>query len=111
MIRALYKAVEMHGGSGVPLSQLGSDFRVSELKKDPTLKNWKLLDILGWKECENVFEMQASPGVTGGVAVKLQPGAEAALPDAEEAAEVVDMNEALLPDRIDNPKTLKDKHQ
>eukprot|EP00929_Paragymnodinium_shiwhaense_P025363 TRINITY_DN1535_c1_g1_i1.p1 TRINITY_DN1535_c1_g1~~TRINITY_DN1535_c1_g1_i1.p1 ORF type:complete len:668 (+),score=120.52 TRINITY_DN1535_c1_g1_i1:48-2051(+) len=111
MIRALYKAVEMHGGSGVTLSQLGADYKVSELKKDPYLKSWKLLDILSWKECENVFEMQAAAGVTGGVAVKLQPGAEAALPNAEEAAEIVDMNEAMLPERIESPKNLKDKHQ
>lgn len=34
MVRALHNAVEMHTGKAVTLSQLGSDFKVSQLKKD-----------------------------------------------------------------------------
>lgn len=109
LVRALYRAMDMHAGQSVSLSQLGSDFKVAELKKDPHFKNWRLLDIL--KEYENVFELTAATGVTGGMAVKLQPGAEAALPDADSAAELVNEAELLLPERIENPKGMRDRIQ
>jgi len=106
---ALYEAVEMHAGQNVTLSQLGSDFKVAELKKDPHFKNWRLLDIL--KAYEDVFELIPSEAAAGGMIVKLQPGAEAALPDAETRAEEVRDEMLTLPDRIDNPKNSVDKVQ
>jgi len=105
---ALYKAVEMHGGQNVTLSQLGSDFKVAELKKDPHFKNWRLLDIL--KEYEAVFEITIAPQAAGGMYVKLQPGAEAALPDADKRVEQVS-EEDFLPERIENPRIMLDKVQ
>mmetsp|Transcript_117900 Transcript_117900/g.294075 ORF Transcript_117900/g.294075 Transcript_117900/m.294075 type:complete len:518 (+) Transcript_117900:2-1555(+) len=106
---ALYKAVEMHGGQNVTLSQLGSDFKVAELKKDAHFKNWRLLDIL--KEYEDVFELTPSASAAGGMIVRLQPGAEAALPDAESRAEQVNDESLMLPDRIENPRTMVEKVQ
>jgi len=109
LVRALYRAMDMHVGKSVTLSQLGSDFKVAELKKDPHFKNWRLLDILN----DNVFELvpDRASGVTGGIMVKLQPGAEAALPDADLAAEQVNEAELLLPERIENPRGTKDRVQ
>ena len=39
-------AIELHSGKCVTLSQLGSDFKVSQLKKDNMWKSVRLLDIL-----------------------------------------------------------------
>jgi len=109
LVRALYRAMEMHGSKSVTLSQLGSDFKVAELKKDPYFKNWRLLDII--KEYENVFELLPATGVTGGMMVNLQPGAGAALPDADIVAEQVNEAELMLPERIDDPRGTKEKIQ
>ena len=46
MVRALFMAIELHSGKCVTLSQLGSDFKVSQLKKDNMWKSVRLLDIL-----------------------------------------------------------------
>lgn len=109
LLYALYEAVEMHGSQTVPLSQLGSDFKVAELKKDQHFKNWRLLDIL--KEYEDVFELTPSSTAAGGMIVSLQPGAAAALPDAESRAEHVSNEFLELPERIENPKNAIEKAQ
>eukprot|EP00928_Gymnodinium_smaydae_P084602 TRINITY_DN6787_c0_g1_i1.p1 TRINITY_DN6787_c0_g1~~TRINITY_DN6787_c0_g1_i1.p1 ORF type:complete len:698 (+),score=104.30 TRINITY_DN6787_c0_g1_i1:121-2094(+) len=109
LVRSLHRAIDMHNGGAVSLSQLGSDFKVAELKKDPFFKNWRLLDIL--KDFGDIFELEAVPNISGGILVRLQPGAAAALPDAEAAAEHVDESEALLPERVENPRTLREKIQ
>ena len=44
-------------------------------------------------------------GSNGGWQVKLQPGAEAALPDAEEFMEREMKEQDLLPPRIENPRS------
>ncbi|CAK0801295.1 unnamed protein product, partial [Prorocentrum cordatum] len=54
LVTALYKALEMHAGKSVTLSQLGSDYKVAELKKDPFFKQRRLLDFL--REHDNIFE-------------------------------------------------------
>jgi len=81
LARAIFNACEVFGGQSVTLSQLGSDFNVSQLKKDPQFKNHKLIDIIRYHE--NVFEVVPDPAGTGGFVVRLHPGAEAALPDAD----------------------------
>ncbi|CAE7442164.1 slc43a2, partial [Symbiodinium pilosum] len=63
MVRALFSAVEMHSGRGVTLSQLGSDYKVSQLKKDNMWKSVRLLDIL--EAYEDIFEL-VPDGSSGG---------------------------------------------
>lgn len=109
MAWALYKAVEMQGAQNVTLSQLGSDCKVAELKKDMHFRNWRLLDIL--REYEDVFELTPSAAAAGGMLVRLQPGAEAALPDADTRADEVSDDALLLPERIDNPRSSIEKVQ
>uniref|UniRef100_A0A7S1RZZ4 HTH OST-type domain-containing protein n=1 Tax=Alexandrium catenella TaxID=2925 RepID=A0A7S1RZZ4_ALECA len=110
MARALFNSLEMHhGGNSVTLSQIGSDFKVAQMKKDPMFKNIRLLDIL--RQYEDVFELTPD-GLTGGWTVKLQPGAQAALPDAEAMLEQeLRETDLALPDRIDNPAGPKEKMQ
>jgi len=108
MVRALFSAIEMHQGRCVTLSQLGSDYKVSQLKKDNMWKSVRLLDIL--EAYEDIFEM-VPDGSSGGWQVKLQPGAEAALPDAEEFMEREMNEQEALPPRIDNPRTQFEKMQ
>jgi len=108
---ALFQAAENHDGlrKGVTLSQLGADFKVSGLKKEPQFKNVKLVEFL--KQFEDVFEVDESmPGP--GVKVRLQPGAQAALPGAEEMLEV-QLQESMLnlPERIEDAQTVKQKMQ
>lgn len=107
MLRALVKALEMHTNQGVTLSQLGSDFKVAQLKKDNLFKNVRLLDIL--KHYEDMFELV--PDNTGGWFVKLQPGAQASLPHCEETMEQELKEEFSLPERIEKPKTAHEKMQ
>lgn len=108
MVRALFTAIEMHNGKCVTLSQLGSDYKVSQLKKDNMWKSVRLLDIL--EAYEDIFEL-VPDGSSGGWQVKLQPGAEAALPDAEEFMEREMNEQEALPPRIDNPKSQFEKMQ
>mmetsp|Transcript_71472 Transcript_71472/g.149405 ORF Transcript_71472/g.149405 Transcript_71472/m.149405 type:complete len:566 (+) Transcript_71472:172-1869(+) len=109
LVWALYKAVDLHGSQNVTLSQLGSDFKVAELKKDEYLRRWRLLDIL--KEYDKIFELTTSTDVAGGIIVKLHPGAHAALPDAENCADEVTEEMLLLPERIEQPKSQVEKVQ
>ncbi|CAE8692901.1 unnamed protein product, partial [Polarella glacialis] len=107
MVRALHGAVEMHSAKSVTLSQLGSDFRVSQLKKENMFKNVRLLDIL--KAYEDVFDM-VPDSASGGWQVKLRPNAKAALPGAEFLDASQDLS-LTLPDRIENPRSQFDKLQ
>mmetsp|Transcript_65548 Transcript_65548/g.203042 ORF Transcript_65548/g.203042 Transcript_65548/m.203042 type:complete len:288 (+) Transcript_65548:95-958(+) len=109
MARALFNALEMHGGQAVTLSQIGSDFKVAQMKKDHMFKNIRMLDIL--RQYENVFELTPD-NITGGWTVRLQPGAQAALPDAEAMIEK-DLKETdlMLPERMDNPTGPREKMQ
>jgi len=113
IVRALFNAIEMHGGgvggSAVTLSQIGSDYNVAQLKKESKFKKMKLLDIL--KFYEDVFELTPD-GVTGGYVVKLHPGAEAALPDAETFfGGEIEESDLMLPERLEDPRSLKEKMQ
>ncbi|CAL1158156.1 unnamed protein product [Cladocopium goreaui] len=108
MVRALFTAIELHSGKCVTLSQLGSDFKVSQLKKDNMWKSVRLLDIL--EAYEDIFEL-VPDNTMGGWQVKLQPGAEAALPDVEEYMEREIREQDALPPRIENPRTAFDKMQ
>lgn len=108
LLRALVRAMEMHAGNAVTLSQLGADFKVAQLKKDPQFKNIKMLDIL--KQHEAIFEVETDLA-TGGWVVKLQPGAQAAVPGAEQALEDQLRLDMALPDRIDEPRSLKERMQ
>jgi len=109
LARSLFNACEIFGGKSVTLSQLGSDFNVSSIKKDPQFKNHKLIDIIRYHQ--DVFEVIPDPAGTGGFAVNLQPGAEAALPDAE--TYFIEMKEAdlMLPERIEEPRSQRDRMQ
>lgn len=108
LLRALVRAMEMHAGNPVTLSQLGSDFKVAQLKKDPQFKNAKMLDIL--KSHEAIFEVETDLA-TGGWVVKLQPGAQAAVPGAEQALEDQLKVDMQLPERIEEPRTTKERMQ
>jgi len=109
MCRALFRALDQHGGQAVTLSTIGSDFKVAQLKKDPQFKNVKLVEI--FKMFEDVFEVMPDEG--GSFKVRLQPGAQAALPDVEQMMEQELQEEVglALPDRIENPRTTKEKMQ
>lgn len=109
LARALFNVVDINGGQPVKVSQLGSDFHVAQLKKDAQFKNHKLLDILRYHE--DVFELVADSSSTGGFMVKLQPGAEAALPDADTFHNEVQESDLLLPERIEEPRTHQEKMQ
>jgi len=109
MARALFNALEMHGGQSVTLSQIGSDFKVAQMKKDAMFKNVRLLDIL--RQYEDVFEL-IPDNITGGWTVRLQPGAQAALPDAEAMIEKeIKESDLMLPERIENPIGAKERMQ
>jgi len=108
MARALFNACEVHGSKRVTLSQLGSDFNVSVLKKDSQFSNHKLIDILRFHE--NVFELVPDSGI-GGFLVNLQPGAGAGLPDAETFFEEMTESTLLLPERIDEPRSQSQRMQ
>lgn len=108
MARALYNAAEVHGGKRVTLSQLGSDFNVSALKKDSQFSNHKLIDILRFHE--NVFELVPDSGI-GGFLVNLQPGAGAGLPDADTFFEELNEQSLMLPERIDEPRSQSQRMQ
>jgi len=108
MARALFNAAEVHGGRRVTLSQLGSDFSVSQLKKDSQFQNHKLIDILRFHE--NVFELVPDSAI-GGFLVNLQPGAGAGLPDAETFFEELNESTLLLPERIDEPRSQSQRMQ
>jgi len=108
MVRALYEAVDSYDGELVTISQMGIDFKVAQLKKDPTFQNEKLGDIL--KRYEEVFEVIVDS--TRGMLARLQPGAQVALPDAEEAlATAISEAELMLPERIRSPMNVKDRMQ
>merc|ERR1712224_1051498 len=81
MVRALYEAVDNYDGEIVTISQMGTDCKVAQLKKDPQFVNEKLLDILN--RYEEVFEVVMDS--TRGHVAKLKAGAQVAMPDAEEA--------------------------
>lgn len=103
MARALFNACEFHGGQGVTVSQLGANFEVQQVKKDPQFRNHKLIDILRFHE--DVFQLITDSAI-GGFLVNLQPGAYAALPDAETyMCEMTDPFEVLLPERIEDPRS------
>ena len=53
---------------------------------------------------EDIFEL-VPDGSNGGWQVKLQPGAEAALPDADDYMEREMKEQDLLPPRIENPRS------
>jgi len=108
MACALFKALEMHGGQAVTLSQLGSDFKVAQLKRHSLFKNVRLLDIL--RQYEDIFELTPD-GISGGWTVRGKPGAQAALPGAETIAEQTRQVSLMLPDRIENPIGTKEKMQ
>jgi len=108
--QALYTAFEMQGSASVALSQLGADYKVAQLKKDIHFKNTRLLDIL--KQYDEIFEL--FPDGAGGWTVRLQPGAEAALPGgvgATSFAEECQAMSAMLPERLDDPRNVKEKMQ
>lgn len=108
MARALYETVDSYDGEIVTISQMGSDFKVAQLKKDPQFTNEKLLDIL--KRYEEVFEVIMDS--TRGFVAKLQPGAQVALPDAEEAlAAAISEAELMLPEKMRNPTNAKERMQ
>lgn len=108
-IRALYEAVDQFDGEGVPVSQIGMDFKVAKLKKDPQFVHEKVIDIL--MRYEHVFDVTMDPE-KGGYKVNLQPGAAAALPDVDEFLNVLPTDADLqLPDRIPNPRGAKEKMQ
>lgn len=108
MARALYNACEVHGAKRVTLSQLGSDFNVSVLKKDSQFNNHKLIDILRFHE--NVFELVPDSGI-GGFLVNLQPGAGAGLPDADTFFEELTETSLMLPERIEEPRSQAQRMQ
>lgn len=108
MARALYNAAEVHGGKRVTLSQLGADYTVSRLKKDPQFQNHKLIDILRYHE--NVFELVPDSAI-GGFLVNLQPGAGAALPDAETFFDELKEADLALPERIEEPRSQSQRMQ
>ncbi|CAK0877617.1 unnamed protein product [Prorocentrum cordatum] len=106
MARALYEAVDSYDGEIVAVGQLGSDFKVAQLKKDPQFTNEKLIDIL--KRYEEVFEVIVDS--TRGHVARLQPGAQVALPDAEEAlAAAISEAELMLPEKMRYPQNPKDE--
>lgn len=104
MARALFEAVQNHPGNTAKVSTVGHDFKVTQLKKETQFKNDRLLDIL--ERHEDVFEVFEDG------TVQLQPGAEAALPDADEYLEAeLNDNSVLLPERMEDPKTVREKIQ
>jgi len=104
MARALFEAVQNHPGNVAKVSALGHDFKVTQLKKEPQFKNEKMIDTL--ERHEDVFEIFEDG------TIQLHPGAEAALPDADEHLEAEkDDDSILLPVRIEEPKAQGEKMQ
>eukprot|EP00927_Polykrikos_kofoidii_P079967 TRINITY_DN76820_c0_g1_i1.p1 TRINITY_DN76820_c0_g1~~TRINITY_DN76820_c0_g1_i1.p1 ORF type:complete len:517 (+),score=104.92 TRINITY_DN76820_c0_g1_i1:333-1883(+) len=112
MARSLFYAVEnfRNARGEATLSQVGSDFKVSQLKKETFFKTVKLIDIL--KRHEDLFDLVESS--TGeGVVVKLQSNAKEALSSMEGCDSLEDdyVLRALLPERIEDPQNARDRMQ
>jgi len=114
---ALYTAMDHLQVASATLSQLGSDYTVAQIKKDPLYKNLKLIDIV--RRYEDIFDIFSDPANLGGWLVRLQPDAQSYLPPREDIIPV-DMSNAMpslsdgtgdLPLRIDDPQTTRDKMQ
>merc|ERR1719277_2726609 len=73
----------------------------------PRFKNEKLIDII--RRYPDVFELVPDT-IKGHPLVRLQPGAQAALLDADEIDARI-TREAMLPERIELPITLREKMQ
>jgi len=113
---ALYTAMDSLQVPSATLSQLGSDYTVAQIKKDPLYKNYKLIDIM--KRFEHIFEIFSDPSNPGGWMVRLQPDALDALPPREgvmlggtSMSSASLLEDADLPPRIDNPMSMQDKMQ
>lgn len=105
MARALYEAVlSQPPGSTAKIGQLGQDYKVAMHKKEPRFVKSKMQDLLlRWPD---VFELLADGEVS------LQPGAEAALPDAElRLTGEIDDTDLLMAERIDDPKDARERLQ
>lgn len=119
LARALFVALQRCTSEkeSVPISQLGSDIRVAQLRRDHRFRKVKLFEVL--KDYPSVFQLVAEEAPGTGWLVSLAEGAEAALPQrvAGESApmgagDVLPDPEALnLPPRLENPQTLPEKLQ
>jgi len=109
MARALFEAVQSYDGEA-KVSFLGSDYQVCQLKKEAQFKNVKILEFV--MQYEDVFEVVPDREMSGQFLVKIQPGGEAGLPDAEERlnSEITEL-ELLLPERIKDPQSEKERLQ
>lgn len=111
MIRAVHTAMEVqYNGNPCSLSQLGSDFAVAQLKKDPMFKNLKMLEIL--KRYEDIFEVYSDPS---GWLVRVQPAALSLLGHSSRPIDTTGVQLSIasaapvvtcfgaMPERIENP--------
>mmetsp|Transcript_109962 Transcript_109962/g.275445 ORF Transcript_109962/g.275445 Transcript_109962/m.275445 type:complete len:441 (+) Transcript_109962:105-1427(+) len=106
LCRALYEACLGFGGEGCTVPQLGSHYKVQQLKRDPCFNRQRLVDIL--RRHEDVFELTMAEN--GGHKVHLQPGAMAACPGEAPIAPPMLSSESLPP-VLENPETPEEKFQ
>lgn len=109
MARALFNAVQSYDGEA-KLASLAPDYHVCQLRKDPQFKYTKIVDFV--RKYEDIFEVAPDPEEPGQFLVRIQPGGEAGLPDAEARldSEISDL-ELLLPERIKDPQSDKERIQ
>jgi len=106
LCRALYEACLGFGQEGCTVPQLGSHYKVQQLKKDPCFNRQRLVDIL--RRHEDVFELTTTEG--GGHQVHLQPGAMAACPGEAPIAPPMLSCESLPP-LLENIETAEERFQ
>jgi len=110
MARALFNACELHGGQRVTIGNLGANYEVAKLKKDPQFRNHKLIDIC--RVFDKVFDLVPDPmEKVGGLVINLHPGAGAGLPDAETWFDVLTEADLMLPEKLTEPRSQSDKMQ
>jgi hypothetical protein len=115
LVWALYEAIQNRGSNNVQIAQLGSDWKVNQLKKDPQFKNLKLIDLLS--QYDDVFAVLSGDeaAAKAGAVVSLKAGSEQHLPEPDEilSLELNEKNqlELQLPPRIHDPVGVHAKMQ
>mmetsp|Transcript_8373 Transcript_8373/g.18654 ORF Transcript_8373/g.18654 Transcript_8373/m.18654 type:complete len:486 (+) Transcript_8373:121-1578(+) len=108
MCRAIYDAIEnwKHREPEVLVTAIGYDYQVTKLRKEAPYRNERILDTIN--RHPDMFMIYKNP--TGGYYVDLREGALLEIYEPEELLAKLEL-QALLPEKIEHPVTIKDKYQ
>lgn len=99
MCHAAFKAMQDYGITGCTLWQLRTNWKITELMKEPEFAGQRFVSIL--RRHGDIFHVEAEEHGkhVGSLRVRLQPRAESRLPGAEKLAEEMIAQDAVLPER------------